>query len=178
MKYCANCKKAFADDSYKVCPHCGGELESVEIEKSKSANVTTAESKETATNENEPTSDERQKIESRGLFGFLLIVAGIALIIGAIVIWNLSDNKELRDYVMKGLGDKMYYGQNKLTGTMYAKTAYDILVTHCYIPVITMPIGAVICLWIGSGLFKPYLALKDDGDNNKDNNNNNNKTES
>lgn len=176
MKYCANCKKAFSDDSYKVCPHCGGELESVEIEKSKNADVTTAEPKETATNENEPTSDERQKIESRGFFGFLLIAAGIALIIGAIVIWNLSDNRELRAYVMKGLGDKMYYGQNKLTGTMYAKTAYDILITHCYIPIFIMPIGAAICLRIGSNWVKPYLALKKNDDNNK--NDDNSKTES
>lgn len=168
MKYCANCKKAFSDDSYKVCPHCGGELESVEIEKNKTNDSAVAESKDATINTNTPAPDDRQKIESRGLAGFLLMAAGIALIIGSIVIWNLSSNKEARAASKKGYGDEINYGINKLTGTPFFKTTDEMLMTHCYIPVITMPIGAVICLWIGSGLFKPYLDLKDD---NKDDNN-------
>ncbi len=166
MKYCANCKKAFSDDSYKVCPHCGGELESVEIEENKVNDSTAAESKDAAINTNTPTPDERQKIESRGLAGFLLIAAGIALIIGSIVIWNLNGNREARAASKRGYGDEINYGINKLTGTPYFKTTDEMLMTHCYIPVIAMPIGAVVCLWIGSGLFKPYLDLKDDSDGN------------
>lgn len=168
MKYCANCKKAFSDDSYKVCPHCGGELESVEIEKNKTNDSAVAESKDATINTNTPAPDDRQKIESRGLAGFLLMAAGIALIIGSIVIWNLSSNKDLREYSKMGYGNRTIEGTHAFTGSIYVKTVDDALMTNCYIPVIAMPIGAVVCLWIGSGLFKPYLDLKD---GNKDNNN-------
>lgn len=157
MKYCSKCKKAFISEDYKVCPHCGSELEEVDIEEDKEniaqkTSAQTAPAEENNTDKNASiTEEEHLSTRAKSILGFLVAILCIA---GAIFFWNNS--KDLRE------DDKYldsYYHQGYISSKKYSyakEEAISDLAKECYIPVTICVIGAIIGVCIGAKTYNKY----------------------
>lgn len=184
MKYCEKCKKAFISEDYKICPHCGSELEDVEIDggkevEAKSENNTIAadtnNSEKTGTAPEEKTMDS-EKRRSRGV---MCIIACFLLVFASLVVWNLDDFKDLRNDKKRGVDDT-YYGRSKISGAVTVNKGSEMLTKYCYVPVGIMSVGAFICFCVGASDLRNYMETTPSDDNNSNNNSgsdDNNKTE-
>lgn len=175
MKYCEKCKKAFISEDYKICPHCGSELEDVEIDGGKEVE-----------NEIENTDISNMKMsdrpqspegarESKRVRGVLCIFICIGFIIGGIAIWNNDDNKSLRanrDYIVSYYGS--YSPKKSAIVDVEIKKA---LTLKCYIPIALMAICSVVSLGIAISNFNSYTAEMAELENSNNSNADNNKTE-
>ena len=175
MKYCEKCKKAFISEDYKICPHCGSELEYVEIDGGKEVEVKTENnvamteansSEKTETAPSEAKTMDGEKKRSRGV---ICILACLLLIGASLAVWNLDDFKDLRRDKKRGVDDT-YYGRSKISGAVTVNKGSEMLTKYCYVPVTIMSIGAFICFCIGVSDLRNYMETTPSDESGSNNN--------